>query len=94
MDTAWPASLVTSTFSVRAASCPQVLSRLVEYFALRDLVPETVRLRRRGDELTVSIEQGGLDEATAQVIAEKMRSLVMVMSVTLEHRIGASRQAQ
>lgn len=84
-------SPVTAAYAVRADICPQVVIRLIGYFAQQNLVPSSIRVRRWSDELAISIEQPGLDEHQAEIIAEKMRAIVSVMSVTLECRIDAVR---
>lgn len=86
----WPPALVTASYSVRAGVCPQVVSRMIDYFALRNLVPASVRVRRWDDVLTILIEQPDIPEREAEIIAEKMRSLVTVTSVSLECRISAA----
>jgi len=78
---------LTAAYAVRASADPHVVLRLLNFFAQRDLVPDAVRVRRLGDEIGVVIEQPGVSEHTATVIAEKMRSLVAVSSVELECRL-------
>jgi hypothetical protein len=75
---------ITADFTVRAAACPHVVNRLLNFFAQQDMIPAAVRAVRRGDEITLFVRQREIAEPRAEVIAEKMRSLVMVGSVELE----------
>lgn len=81
---------VTAAYTVRAISCPQIVSRLLGHFAQQNLVPASIRSRCWGDTLAIAIEQPDLSEHQAEVIAEKMRSIVTVTSVSLEYRIGVA----
>jgi hypothetical protein len=83
----WPPnSLVTALYQVRAVADPNVLPRLLNFFAQQYLIPSTVCVGRRGDKLSVAIEQPGIHEHSAVLIAEKMRSLVAVKVVELDCR--------
>ncbi len=75
-----------SRFSVRAVSYPSVLSRVVELFALRNIVPERVRLDRAGlkDELRIDVEVAGLAFHDAGNIARRMRTFPTVVGVLLQ----------
>ncbi len=78
-------SLNTVHFTVSAAADPAALSRVVEFFALNDILPELVRSRRfNGGLLTIDIKARGLDDRRAGVIAEKIRASVLVYSVAVE----------
>lgn len=77
---------VTATYRVRTADCPQVLLRLLGLFAQQDLVPLHVSARRSGVGLDVRICQASLVEHRANVIAEKMRSIVTVHLVQLDYQ--------
>lgn len=83
---------VTAAYTVRASSNPHVVCRLLGLFAQQDLVPSLVRVRRHVDDMFVTIEQPEIDEHRAEVIAEKMRAMVLVASVVLECRIGLAVQ--
>lgn len=82
---------VVAHFRVKAGVCSQVTSRLLGFFAQRDLVPSVVIARRTEESLVVRLSQVGLSEESATIIAEKMRSLVMVEAVDLKCRITRSR---
>src|SRR3712207_5592243 len=75
---------ITADFTVRAVACPHVVNRLLNFFAQQDMIPAAVRVVRRGDEISLFVRQREIAEQRAAVIAEKMRSLVMVGSVELE----------
>lgn len=75
---------ITADFTVRAAACPHVVNRLLNFFAQQDMIPAAVRSVHRGDEITLFVRQRDIAEHRAEVIAEKMRSLVTVGSVELE----------
>lgn len=61
----------------------QALPRLLGYFSQRDLVPTSVRAELQGAWMTVIIDQHGLAENEATLIAAKMRTSVLVRHVDL-----------
>jgi hypothetical protein len=79
---------LTAAFGVRATADPQVTLRVLNLFAVRELTPDLLRVRRQGDELFLHIEQAGVDEVTATYIAEKLRTLIPVSHVDVEFRLG------
>lgn len=80
-----PVFPTTVHFTVSAAADPAALSRVVEFFALNDILPEVVRSRRfDGGLLTIDIKVRGLDDRRAGVIANKIRVSVLVFSVAVE----------
>lgn len=72
-----------SCFSVAAMSNAHTLPRLLGFFEQRALTPRSVEARLIGDVLDITIVQHGLSEAAATLIAEKMRSSVLVSHVEL-----------
>jgi len=70
-------------FTVRTLADAQALSRVLEHFALRTLMPDHVEAQRDGDMLEISLEVQGLDEAVAQLIIEKIRACVLVLEAAL-----------
>jgi len=76
----------SAAYEIRATADPNVVPRLLALFAQRDLVPDMVRMRRRGHELAMVIEQSEVAEPAALIIAEKMRAIVTVTSVELAVR--------
>lgn len=74
-------------FCVRSAVDPSVLSRVVELFALRDLVPHAVSSRldgRREPELRIDVDVCGLADNEAEHIARRIDQFMPVISVLLE----------
>lgn len=74
-------------YTVRAVADPSVLSRVVELFALRDLIPTHVECRLLGvqaPELRVDVSVAGLEPAQADHLAVRMRQFPMVLNVLME----------
>jgi hypothetical protein len=71
------------SFTVRAQADPQTLPRLINFVAQRGLVPVAVRAREEGGVMTVVIEQRGLDDEQASIVAERMHVSVLVDGVSL-----------
>lgn len=76
-------SWADACYEVVAEAESDILSRLLGYFAQRNLVPLKLEAQQQNNVLYVKILQMGLSPHQAQVIAEKMRSLVSVLTVTL-----------
>lgn len=78
-----PVSAMTESFRFEVATCvdPQAVSRLINFFAQRDLIPRQVHVRLAEDQIAALIEQDGLYAHRAKLIAEKMRASVLVRSV-------------
>lgn len=75
----------TACFSVRTEADPSALSRLIEFFALLNVVPDSFRSRRFADgTMVVSLKVRGLSDDRVDVIANKLRSVVVVHSVATE----------
>lgn len=72
-------------FAILAEAEADVLGRLLGFFAQLQLVPRWLEVHQLGDNLLVQLRQPGLTPHRAEVIAQKMRSLVSVASVELEH---------
>lgn len=72
-------------FAILAEAEADVIGRLLAFFAQLQLVPRWLEVNRLGDNLLVQLRQPGLTPHRAEVIAQKMRSLVSVFSVDLEH---------
>lgn len=70
-----------SRFDIVARADPQTLIRLLSYFAQLGILPGGVRAREAAGLMTVQIEQADLAEQQARIIAEKMRSSVLVETV-------------
>lgn len=76
-------------FAVRASADPGLVPRLVNHFAQRGLVPSRLGTAMTGAELEVVIEQPGLSEDQATLIAERMRASILVGAVELAPCAGA-----
>jgi len=75
------------TFTVRAARAPDVLPRVLELFAKRNLVPDRWTTRRVGenrDRLVFEIEMDAMEWRLADYMATSMRQIVNVESVVAE----------
>ena len=70
-----------SRFDIVAHADPQTLIRMLNYFAQLGLSPSRVNALDVGGSVTICIEQPGLDEQQARIIAERMRSSVLVETV-------------
>jgi len=72
-------------YHVRAVADPSVLSRVVEQFVLRDLIPDRVSCRRHGaDELRIDLEVAGLAEHEAGHVARRLSAFPSVTGVLLQ----------
>ncbi len=72
-------------FEVRALADPAALSRVVEFFAAQNILPELVRARRFvGGELVIDVKVRDLDEQRSSVIANKLAASVLVCNVGVE----------
>ena len=74
-------------YSLRAYREPSVLSRVIEMFALRDLIPHQVDCREvaaEEAELQIDVAVRGLDPMHARHLADRMRNIVPVRQVALE----------
>ena len=70
-------------FVVFAASDPGTLSRIVELFAKRSLVPACLSSRAIDEELRVEIEMEGMDPSLAAYIGRYLQEIFVVRSVDL-----------
>ena len=76
-------------FRLRAEREPSVLSRVLEMFTLRDLIPHAltcVQCPQDAGELRIDVEVSGLGAPQAESLAARMRNVVPVISVLLEPR--------
>lgn len=74
----------THCFSVQAAADPGLLSRVLELFAKRNLVPSRCHAVLSGperDELLIDLQVTGLGTEEAEHVARSLRQLVFVASV-------------
>jgi hypothetical protein len=80
----------SAAFDVRADRDPNVACRVLGHFAQLGLTPSRVQISTFDDELRLRVLQPDLGEHAAEVIAEKLRALVRVRAVRLEHQLGPS----
>ncbi len=75
------------TFTVRATRAPDVLPRVLELFAKRNLVPDRWTSRRVGenrDRLVFEIEMDAMERRLADYMAASMLQIVNVESAVAE----------
>jgi acetolactate synthase small subunit len=86
----WP----TVCFALSATPEPGVMSRVLEPFAKRGLVPHRLHAvcgGAGGDELVIDLQIAGLEPALVELIAASLRQIVGVESVlTAEKRYARS----
>ncbi|SDQ86585.1 hypothetical protein SAMN04490186_2259 [Pseudomonas grimontii] len=68
-------------YQIVAEAEPDVLCRVLNYFALQFLTPSQVTVSRQEDLLNIDIVMDGLSWHRAQVIAEKIRNLISVCTL-------------
>ncbi|MGX9763549.1 hypothetical protein [Pseudomonas shahriarae] len=71
-------------YQILAEAEPDVLCRILNYFALQFLVPQQVSVTRDEDLLNIDLVMDGLSWHRAQVIGEKLRNLISVCSLELQ----------
>jgi hypothetical protein len=86
-----PQVAVDFHYHLRAQREPSVLPRVLEMFALRDLIPHHVICREVVEtgagveaELLIDVRVRGLEVDHAQHLAQRMRNIVPVQQVALE----------
>ena len=70
-------------YQIVAEAEPDVLCRVLNYFALQCLTPQQMTMSREQDLLTLDILMDGLSWHRAQVIGEKIRNLISVCTLEL-----------
>lgn len=76
--------LIDAHFHIQADAEPDVLCRLLGFFAQQQLTPSDVSAHREDDDrFALTIRHPSLCARRAEVIAQKMRSLVSVFAVEL-----------
>lgn len=68
-------------YQIVAEAEPDVLCRILNYFALQFLTPRQVTVNREDDLLNIDIVMDGLSWHRAQVIGEKIRNLISVCAL-------------
>lgn len=75
-----------TVFEIEASASSQTILKLLNYFALRDILPHKVAWCVSAGICQMKIETEHLTFEVAAVIAEKMRSQVNVSMVTLNRK--------
>lgn len=70
-------------FEIVSRSDPQALIRLLNHFAQRSMLPGHVTATETGGRLVIRIDQPGMDERQAHIIARKMSNSVLVETVRI-----------
>ena len=70
-------------YQILAEAEPDVLCRVLNYFALQFLTPRQVSVSRDVDVLNIQIVLDGLSWHRAQVIGEKIRNLISVCALDM-----------
>ena len=93
VETAYPATRVDAWaansshcqahYHIVAEAEPDVLCRVLNYFALQLLTPTQVSVNREADLLSIDIVMAGLSWHRAQVIGEKIRNLISVCTLDM-----------
>ncbi len=81
-------------FSVLTEADPSAVPRVLEIFAIRDLIPSQIYVTRSGDEnvrsleseLTIDVQVSGVGRDASEAIARKLRAIICVHSVLTSER--------
>ncbi len=84
----------THRFSLVAAAEASVMSRALELFAKRGLVPDRVAARRAGEAMVIDLEIGGLEQETAEHITRCLAGMVTVERVMMDGGTAAPAREQ
>lgn len=79
-------------FHVLAEASPGLLSRLLQPFARRDLVPDEVFARREGDMLHARLAMAGMPGEMVHLVAGNLRQIIGVVTVEQAAWSGAARR--
>lgn len=88
-DTLVDSPAVAARFTVMADAFPGLLPRILEPFAKRDLVPDTVRAARDGDVMRTEISLASMPLEMVSLVAGNLGQIVGVRHVeAMEGRIA------
>lgn len=73
-------------FRIDVSAEPQSLLRVMGHFAQRAVVPVAAEMRVDGDRMRIDVDARDLAPSQAALIAEKLREVVAVIGVELDHR--------
>lgn len=71
-------------YRILAEAEPDILCRLLGYFAQQSMIPQQVSVQQLHEDLLIEVQQADISWHRAEVIAQKMRSLTSVCSVELK----------
>jgi len=71
-------------YRLQGADDPGLVPRVFGQFARRGLTPDFALIRRAAGEIRIQIQATDMDEHGAHILAETLRSQVLVGEVTLE----------
>ncbi|WP_298190174.1 hypothetical protein [uncultured Pseudomonas sp.] len=71
-------------YRILAEAEPDTLCRLFSYFAQQLMTPQQVNVQQSQEQFLIEVQQADISWHRAEVIAQKMRSLVSVFAVELE----------
>jgi len=81
-------ALVAARFTVTADAAPGLLSRVLEPFAKRDLIPDTVRANREGEALRAEIALHAMPLGMVHLVAGNLGQIIGVRRVeAMEGRV-------
>ena len=80
-------------FRIQAEAEADVLCRVLNLFALQQLIPQHVELTRDDDTLSIEILSDEQSWHRAQVIGEKLRNLVSVFDMQMQPALPAKAPA-
>ncbi|QKZ02551.1 MULTISPECIES: hypothetical protein [Pseudomonas] len=72
-------------YQVLAEAEPDSLCRVLNLLAMQYLIPQDLRVVREEDLLSIELQVDGLSWHRAEVIGNKMRNLIYVLSVELRN---------
>ena len=72
---------LTAQFTVQAEAEPSVLPRVLEPFALRNLVPLAVHCRRERSGMRIEVTVAGLEAQVVEHLTRRLNQLVPVETV-------------
>lgn len=83
--------MIQHRYSVTGAISPDLPLRVLDLFAQRSLVIDSAQVARHGDAFHIDVVATGLAEHPARIIAEKLRSMVLVTAVHHQnHELAAA----
>jgi acetolactate synthase regulatory subunit len=81
-------ALVAARFTVSADAFPGLLSRVLEPFAKRDLIPDTVRATREGDGMRAEVALHAMPLGMVHLVAGNLGQIIGVRRVeAMEGRV-------